>query len=196
MTGPAAASDVQYQVLEFDQLDGWADDDHAAALKVFRNTCRDMKDIDWRAVCKFAETDPSPRDFFEMFFRPVLIDDGQDAMFTGYFEPELDGDLYQSSRYQYPIYAIPPEALVSNPWLSRRDILGTDVMKGRGLEIAWVDDPVELFFLQIQGLVGLNYQMAVTSALDTVVLMAIRTGPSASNWSGAVCIVPIKSALM
>ncbi|MGJ5617720.1 murein transglycosylase A [Sulfitobacter sp. MF3-043] len=151
MTSPASASDVRYQVLEFDQLDGWAQDDHAQALKVFLNTCRDMKDPDWRALCKFAEADPDPRQFFELFFRPVLIDDGNDAMFTGYFEPELDGDLYQSARFRYPIYAMPPEALKSNPWFTRRQILGTDIMKGRGLEIAWVDDPVELFFLQIQG---------------------------------------------
>ncbi|KIN78897.1 membrane-bound lytic murein transglycosylase A [Sulfitobacter mediterraneus] len=148
---PANASDVTYQVLSFDQLDGWAKDDHEKALKVFLNTCRDMKDPDWRALCQFAEADPEPRQFFELFFRPVLIEDGQDALFTGYFEPELDGDLYRSARYRYPVYKMPPEALRSNPWLTRREILSSDVMAGRGLEIAWVDDPVELFFLQIQG---------------------------------------------
>ncbi len=148
---PANASDVTYQVLSFDQLDGWAKDDHETALKVFLNTCRDMKDPDWRALCQFAEADPEPRQFFELFFRPVLIEDGQDALFTGYFEPELDGDLYRSARYRYPVYKMPPEALRSNPWLTRREILSSDVMAGRGLEIAWVDDPVELFFLQIQG---------------------------------------------
>ncbi len=147
----AAASDLRYEVLDFDQLDGWEKDDHAAALRVFLNTCGDMDDIDWRAVCKFARTDPDPKQFFELFFRPVLIEDGADAMFTGYFEPELDGDLYRSARYQYPIYAMPPEALETNPWLTRRQILDGDAMNGRGLEIAWVDDPVELFFLQIQG---------------------------------------------
>ena len=148
---PAKANDVSYQVLDFDQLDGWAEDDHAAALAVFRSTCRDMDDIDWRAVCRFAETDPDPRQFFELFFRPVLIEDGQEGLFTGYFEPELDGDRYPSSRYRFPVYAMPPEALESNPWLTRREILDGPVMQGRGLEIAWVDDPVELFFLQIQG---------------------------------------------
>lgn len=148
---PASANDVSYQVMEFDQLDGWASDDHAAALKTFLNTCRDMKDIDWRAVCKFAESNPEPRQFFELFFRPVLIEDGQDPLFTGYFEPELDGDLYRSARYRYPVYKMPSEALQQNPWLTRRQILDGDVMSGRGLEIAWVDDPVELFFLQIQG---------------------------------------------
>ena len=151
MTGPAQATDVTYDVLSFDQLDGWAEDDHAAALKTFLNTCGDMKDPDWRAVCQYARTEPDARQFFELFFRPVEINDGKDALFTGYFEPELDGDLYRSSRYAYPIYKMPDEALKNRPWLTRRDILETGVMEGRGLAIAYVDDPVELFFLQIQG---------------------------------------------
>ena len=79
------------------------------------------------------------------------MEDGQDALFTGYFEPELDGDLYPSARFQYPIYAMPPAAEEIRPWLTRREILDGEVMRDRGLEIAWVDDPVELFFLQIQG---------------------------------------------
>ncbi|GAA6175990.1 murein transglycosylase [Sulfitobacter pacificus] len=145
---PAHATDVTYDVLGFDQLDGWAEDDHAAALKVFLNTCRDMKDPDWRALCKYASANPDARQFFELFFRPVVISDGQDAMFTGYFEPELEGDKYRSARYRYPVYAIPPDHLRT---LTRRELLEREVLAGRGLEIAWVDDPVELFFLQIQG---------------------------------------------
>lgn len=151
MVASASANDVSFQVMEFDQLDGWENDDHAAALRTFLNTCQDMKELDWTAVCKFAQTNPEPRQFFELFFRPVLIDDGQDALFTGYFEPELDGDQYRSARYRYPVYKMPGEALAQSPWLTRREILDGDVMSGRGLEIAWVDDPVELFFLQIQG---------------------------------------------
>ena len=151
LMGAPASADVTYQVLDFDALDGWSEDDHIAALKVFMNTCRDFDDPDWRSLCKFGEADPDPRQFFELFFRPVLIEDGQDAMFTGYFEPELDGDLYRSERFRYPVYAMPPEAMESNPWLTRRQILNGEAMQGRGLEIAWVDDPVELFFLQIQG---------------------------------------------
>jgi len=151
MAPPASATDVSYSILSFDQLEGWETDDHAAALRAFLNTCGDMKDVDWRNICAYARSDPDPRQFFELLFRPVLIEDGNEAMFTGYFEPELDGDLYPSDRYRYPVYAMPPEAKANNPWLTRRDILDTDVMKGRGLEIAYVDDPVELFFLQIQG---------------------------------------------
>jgi len=151
MAAPVHASDVTYEVLEFSQLDGWSNDNHEAALKTFLNTCGDMDDPDWRAVCEYARTGPDARQFFELFFRPVLISDGQDGLFTGYFEPELDGSRAQTGRFRYPVYRMPPEALRSNPWFTRREILTSGVMAGRGLEIAWVDDPVELFFLQIQG---------------------------------------------
>lgn len=151
MTDPAVAEDIEHEILTFDQLDGWAEDDHAAALDVFKNTCRDMRSPDWRALCRAAEDQTNARTFFELFFRPVVIRDGARALFTGYFEPELDGSRRPSARYRHPVYRQPPEARRTNQWLTRSEIEESAVMKGRGLEIAWVDDPVELFFLQIQG---------------------------------------------
>ncbi|MGZ2255692.1 murein transglycosylase A [Roseobacter sp. A03A-229] len=150
MSGPAD-SETQIEVLSFKDLDGWADDDHAAAFETFRNTCQDMDDPDWRAMCAYATSDPDPKSFFELFFRPVLIEDGTPGLFTGYFEPELNGARQRSPRYRYPLYAMPPEAKQTDLWYSRRQILDGGLLEGRGLEIAWVDDPVELFFLQIQG---------------------------------------------
>jgi membrane-bound lytic murein transglycosylase A len=147
----AASSELRHDILDFEDLTDWQLDDHAAALSVFVETCPDMTDPDWQALCALAQTGPEARTFFELFFRPVMISDGDPALFTGYYEPELRGALRPDARYRYPIYAMPPEARASNPWLTRREILTSDVMRGRGLEIAWVDDPVELFFLQIQG---------------------------------------------
>lgn len=143
-TGPTIS------VLDFKDLDGWESDNQDEALQVFRNTCSDLKDSDWASLCAVAQNQTNGRQFFELFFRPVLVSDGQDALFTGYFEPELDGSRVRTSRYRYPVYKLPREAR-DGVWISRREILTTDVMQGRGLEIAWVDDPVELFFLQIQG---------------------------------------------
>lgn len=156
MTGPVAAQDqtppeVTRTILEFDQLDGWETDDHTAALQVFLNTCGDLNAPDWRALCKAAADQTSARTFFELFFRPVLISNGQPALFTGYFEPELDGSLTPDPIHRYPVYGIPPEAVgAPGPFLTRREITEGG-LEGRGLELAWVDDPVELFFLQIQG---------------------------------------------
>lgn len=146
-----ARAEVSHQILSFDDLEGWADDDHDAALRVFRNTCADMDDPDWRALCAAAKDQTHGRPFFELFFRPVLISDGEPALFTGYFEPELRGSRHPSPRYHVPVYAMPPEARSTAKWLSRREIETSSVLSGRGLEIAWVDDPVELFFLQVQG---------------------------------------------
>ncbi|PKQ12304.1 MAG: murein transglycosylase [Alphaproteobacteria bacterium HGW-Alphaproteobacteria-1] len=147
----AGASEFRHEILDFSDLRGWAEDDHAKALKVFTETCADMKDPDWQSLCALAQTGPEARTFFELFFRPVVISDGNPALFTGYYEPQLRGALQPGGRYRYPVYRMPPEAREASPWLSRREILTGDVMSGRGLEIAWVDDPVELFFLQIQG---------------------------------------------
>ncbi|WP_406647259.1 MltA domain-containing protein [Aliisedimentitalea scapharcae] len=153
MCGAGAQGEVTHQILGFDQLEGWDKDDHAAALQAFLNTCPDLDDPDWTSLCAVAQNHPvdQAKAFFELFFRPVLTQDGDPALFTGYFEPELEGARSPNARYRYPIYRMPPEAKRNNPWLPRRDILTSGVMDGRGLEIAWVDDPVELFFLQIQG---------------------------------------------
>lgn len=151
ITGASAMSETTYSILDFSDLDGWAQDDHAAALQTFRNTCMDFDAPDWQSLCAAAEGFSDARQFFELLFRPILIEDGAKPLFTGYFEPELDGALHPTSRFKYPLYRIPAEARNASQWLTRREIETSDVMKGRGLEIAWVDDPVELFFLQIQG---------------------------------------------
>ena len=172
MTDPVNASpDTAFTILGFEDLDGWAKDDHRAALDTFLNTCRDMDDPDWRALCGFAADAGDARQFFELFFRPVMITDGQDPLFTGYFEPELDGSPVRTTRFRHPVYAMPAEAREIRPWLTRREILTTGIMDNRGLEIAWVDDPVELFFLQVQGSGRIRYPDG----------RVIRVGYSGSN---------------
>ena len=151
LMSPAQAQSVTYEVLEFSDLKGWKSDDHSAALDVFLNTCRDMKTPDWKALCKLAKNQSSARTFFELFFKPVLIQDGNPMLFTGYFEPELNGSRRPSATYRYPLYKKPPEVRNGTTWLSRAEIETSGVMSGRGLEIAWIDDPVDVFFLQIQG---------------------------------------------
>jgi membrane-bound lytic murein transglycosylase A len=93
------------------------------------------------------------RDGFDVY--KASGSDGKGAvLFTGYYEPVLNGSLEATDRYRYPIYRVPadlPANGTTAPYLSRREIDGGQALAGRGLEIAWVDDPVELFFLHIQG---------------------------------------------
>ena len=58
-----AMSDSKATILGFADLDGWADDDLGAAMGVFTNTCGDLNDPDWRAVCALARTRPGQLDF-------------------------------------------------------------------------------------------------------------------------------------
>ncbi|RYH10880.1 murein transglycosylase A [Tropicimonas sp. IMCC6043] len=146
-----ALADSDFQILSFDQLDGWAQDDHAAALEVFLNTCDIPDGPEWQGLCKLAREKGGGRSFFELFFRPVLIGGEEEALFTGYFEPELRGSLTRTEKFRYPLFARPKDLPEGEPWASRAEIEEFGLLDGRGLEIAWVEDPVELFFLQIQG---------------------------------------------
>lgn len=142
------------QVLTFADLDGWAEDDHHAALSVFLSTCTALNDPDWASLCKLAadveQNNTGARGFFELLFRPVLIGD-QVALFTGYYEPELQGSPVRTPNFAYPIYRKPPELVEGAVWHSRQAIETQGLLQGRGLEIAWLEDPVEVYFLMIQG---------------------------------------------
>lgn len=146
-----ATADISVKVHKFSDLKSWEKDDHASALEVFKETCTDLKAEDWQSICAAAFDFKNARLFFETFFLPVLISDGADSKFTGYYEPELPGSLVRTSRFKYPIYALPEEAKSGQPWKTRREIEQDGVLEGRGLELAWLDDPVDLTFLQIQG---------------------------------------------
>ena len=149
----AAPEESRAQVFGFEELDGWAEDDPREALTAFLDTCDLLKDPTWRPLCALAadagDSAESARAYFELFYRPVLVGNPP-ALFTGYYEPVLDGSTTRTSRYRYPIYARPPELRDGTVYYSRSQIEG-GAISGRGLEIAWLDDPVEVFFLHIQG---------------------------------------------
>lgn len=159
LVGPVAAQPVQgaeaaserAQILSFDDLNGWADDDHAAALATFRETCALIAAPDWAALCALASKVQDARAFFELFFRPVLIGGDLPALFTGYYEPELDGSPVRTPIFAHPIYRAPPELPNGTEWLTRAEIEQGNHLAGRGLELAWLRDPVDVFFLQVQG---------------------------------------------
>lgn len=114
--------------------------------------------------------------FFESRFVPHRVlnpDDSDTGTITGYYEPLLRGSRTRNARYRHPVYAVPKDLVVVDltslhpdlrhkrlrgrlegnrlvPYHSRGEI-ESDGSPLKGHEIAWVDDPVELFFLHIQG---------------------------------------------
>jgi membrane-bound lytic murein transglycosylase A len=110
---------------------------------------------DWRSLCEAAQGLPSgddaaAREFFEKGFIPFAAADygNAEGLFTGYYEIELNGSRRRHGRYQTPLYRKPPD-LGSEP--PTRAQIEDGALAGRGLELLWVDDPVDAFFLQIQG---------------------------------------------
>jgi membrane-bound lytic murein transglycosylase A len=135
----------------------------------------------WRPACAAASVvaardDAGARAFFEAQFTPyrVTTADGTDAgRVTGYYEPMLKGSRVRNDRYRYPLYAPPDDLLTIElgeifpelkservrgrldgkrvlPYWSRAEIeAGQAGLSGR--ELVWVDDPVEAFFVHIQG---------------------------------------------
>tara|TARA_Y100001936_G_scaffold244586_1_gene285199 strand:+ start:12025 stop:13251 length:1227 start_codon:yes stop_codon:yes gene_type:complete len=135
----------------------------------------------WARVCKRATSMQSNsntelRKFFEHNFKPyqVINSNGSgNGLITGYYEPLLKGSRKLSERYRFPIYTVPKDLLnvdlgalypqLKNsrvrgrlegqrvvPYYSRAEI-EADPSPLRGYELLWVEDAVELFFLQIQG---------------------------------------------
>ncbi|MEO0692987.1 MAG: MltA domain-containing protein [Pseudomonadota bacterium] len=147
----AASAETRYSMLQYSDLDGWIEDDHVAALTAFMETCPDLDDDEWASLCALGQKQQDARAFFELFFRPILIEDDRKPLFTGYFEPELNGSLQRTGPYQYPLDRKPVEVTRGEVWYTRSQIENDRLLDGRDLEIAWIDDPVDVFFLQIQG---------------------------------------------
>nr|WP_325252594.1 MltA domain-containing protein [Amylibacter sp.] len=152
------------KAVSFADLPGWETDDHAAALAVFVQSCDKIRENsqtraqDWAEVCAFARRESyakntpkaTARAFFELFFQPVLIEDGAPTLFTGYYEPEIIGSRFRAGKFQYPLYKRPREMKLGSPWKTRAEI-ESGALAGRNLELAWLADPVENFFLHVQG---------------------------------------------
>jgi len=158
----------------FDRLSGWTQDRLSAALPVFLKSCArvltraDVAPLDaaatsvdfgrvgdWRAVCESAAAlppgdDAAARQFFDTGFIPFAVADygTPEGLFTGYYEIELNGSRQRHGRYQAPLYRKPPDL---GPQPPTRAEIEDGALTGRGLEFLWVDDPIDAFFLQIQG---------------------------------------------
>lgn len=81
---------------------------------------------------------------------------GPDFRFTGYYQPTLAASPVRTERFRQPLYAKPADysaVLKRNKgrYHTRTAIESKGVLRGRGLEIAWIEDPVDAFILQIQG---------------------------------------------
>jgi membrane-bound lytic murein transglycosylase A len=128
---------------------------------------------DWQPVCDAAKAVPGVQAlaFFQTRFETLQVSEGG-AFATGYYEPEIAGSRVPGAGYA-PVYAKPTDMVELDLGAFRENLKGRSIsgrvsegrfvpyfdrgaiedgaLAGRGIELAWAADPIELFFLQVQG---------------------------------------------
>jgi membrane-bound lytic murein transglycosylase A len=177
---PPVAPVQTFAASSWEMLPDWQSTDLEPSWPAFLQSCHALKNkADWQSVCAQAEGMASPdnqalHSFFESAFTPYHVynpDGTSQGLITGYYEPKLFGSRIRTPRFKYPLYAAPDDLLDVDlsevypqlkglrlrgrldgrrvvPYYSRAEIDG-----GHGGQrvLFWVDDEVDLFFLQIQG---------------------------------------------
>ncbi len=171
---------ANFHTTSFDKLPGWETADLTNSFTAFQKSCeallKKQDTLNIHYACRAARTFTPDRSraFFEAFFEPYHVNHGQEGLFTGYFEPVYDGAVEFSSEYRYPVYGVPldlvtidlgsfgveaeesklvgrvNEAATVVPYFTRADI-NRGAIEENAPVLAWLKDPVDRFFLHIQG---------------------------------------------
>ncbi|EJM97033.1 murein transglycosylase A [Herbaspirillum sp. YR522] len=180
-TKPGTPPGPTMRATSFAQLPGWNRDDLREAWPALQSSCSVMiRKPEWRAACGAAQQVNAAdagllRAYFETYYTPYQLfnADGSDSgLVTGYYEPLLKGSRRRGGPYQTPLYQAPDDLLTIDmasaypelknlrlrgkiagrkvvPYPSRAELMQSNALAGS--ELVWVDDPVEAFFLQVQG---------------------------------------------
>jgi membrane-bound lytic murein transglycosylase A len=129
---PIKFANTQYEPVEWANLDGWTNDDHATAFAAFLESCRALssnrqlgvdataisdalKAICARGLAAVPLEEDGARKFFEDNFRPLRISKlgDSDGLLTGYYEPIIEGSRVPTGEFIAPLYRRPPNLVVS-----------------------------------------------------------------------------------
>ena len=178
-----------FRPVDFKTLPGWGADDHISAIKVLLKSCPIMKRkgvegfgdaSTWRYICGEAAKlrigdAEGARQFFEDYFFPAAVysQDRPDGLFTGYYEPELNGARKETAQFRFPLHVRPSDLVIVNLGSFRKNMKGEKIagrvvngslipyhdrakieqgaLNNRNLELFWLDSATDVFFLHIQG---------------------------------------------
>ena len=166
---------LDYEETHFTKLPGWQKDGTLEAFPAMQRSCdvvlkenstktyftrvgaQNGKASDWYPFCKAVKaytaipSEAEWRQLLTTYLVPykLSLNGSTKGQFTGYYEPMLRGSKKRYGPYQTPLYALPTNALI-NTNIPRSQIVSGG-LSNKGLELVWVDNPVDAFFLQIQG---------------------------------------------
>lgn len=212
---PRPPDQLVFKRVSFAELSDWSIADTRAAYGAFQRSCGKISARadgdalggsaaygtvgDWRAVCNVAlqvpvQAEEGSRRFFETWFVPVqaLNNDDPKGLYTGYYEPELNGSRKPGKRFSVPLYTRPSDLVQVDlgafratlkgervagrvedgrlvPYQTRAQIVSSGLEPGSKV-LAFVDDGIAAFFLQIQGSgrVRLDSGEVIRAAFDGV----------------------------
>jgi membrane-bound lytic murein transglycosylase A len=168
---------ISLKPTSFAAIEGWHQDDHDVAFRALLRSCHaNPKPSYGSAAVLLGEgiTRDAARIFFEEHYTPHFVADGNEGgLVTGYYEPEVEGSRKRGGDYQVPVYGKPDDLITlidetkrarhkdritgmretpqgRGPHFTRAEI-DSGALEGRALEILYLKDPVELFFMQVQG---------------------------------------------
>lgn len=167
-------SKANLKKVDFEELEGFYDDNLTLAFDVFKKDCVKSKRYDlFKEVCKrVPHYEGTPEKFFTQNFQAYKLignDFEEEGLITGYYEPLLYGSRTKSEKYKYPVYKVPKDLLIVDlrdayPELKKYRLRGmvkgnkvvalpprSEIEKLNLEPICYVDNKVDLFFLEIQG---------------------------------------------
>ena len=185
-----AADHLVLTPVAFGDLPGWTADRQSEALPAIAKSCVVLarkstvnlagSAADWLPICAAlsdvpAGDDAAARAFLQRWFTPYAAGtaDKDTGLFTGYYEPELQGSREPGGAFQTPLYARPGDLVTVDLGTFLPDLQGKHIagkvangrlavyddraaiangsLAGRAQPLLWVDDPTDAFFLEVQG---------------------------------------------
>ncbi len=156
--------------VSWSEVEGWQEDSLSGVMQVLYVNCKRVLEpskanvtpqLNWQQVCSRAQSLSlqggeqnliGVRAFFEQNFLPFQLSGEQGNVYglvTGYYEPVLRGSRTRRAPYLHALYRWPSRYPAGQKLPARAELLRSGMLQGE--ELVYVDDPIEAFFLQIQG---------------------------------------------
>jgi membrane-bound lytic murein transglycosylase A len=129
-----------------------------AALLPFGDRCVARKDLEatLAAFARLLDRCPDAHALaaavarrFDVYRSPGLRGTGE-VLFTGYCDPAYRGALAPAGEYRHPVYREPRAAGIPDGRHTRAEV-ARGALAGRGLELAWLADPLDAYLLEVEG---------------------------------------------
>ncbi len=160
--------------ISFEELPGWNETEVKKSLLAFQKSCKtflkqapghqvgsnliNLKAKDWHPACKEALSidsilEENARVFFEKWFYPIEFAKNKPVYgtFTGYYMPQIKGNLTKTNKFSTPIYGLPNKNKTKHLSNYTRAEIDKGALNNKAPVIAWIKSPIERLFLEIEG---------------------------------------------